>query len=171
MTHYIEHFITQNRYFAHNKNNPNDIPQVVTYIIRRIYHLWFTFRNDILDHWDINILLFQQGRDLKYILNVYSDNQQQAIYVLQDVIFNLNSVALMTSDFNIRDNNWDPTFPHHSQHTADLTTIIDSLGLDLLMSVIPMLTRYADNTNMSCLYPCMTPSLLSHNFLTLFKIH
>jgi len=86
-------------------------------------------------------------------------------------MFNLNSVALITSDFNIRDNNWDPTFSYYSQHTADLTTIIDSLGLDLLISVIPILTRYTDNTNVLCLYPCIIPSLLSHNFLTLSKIH
>jgi len=51
----------------------------------------------------------------------------------------------MTGDFNIRDNDWDPNYPHHSVYTEDLLTLAESLGLDLLPPVNPGPTRFADN--------------------------
>jgi len=51
----------------------------------------------------------------------------------------------MTSNFNIRDNDWDPNFHHHSIHTDDLITIADSLGLELSPLLNSSLTRFADN--------------------------
>jgi len=51
----------------------------------------------------------------------------------------------MTGDFNIRDNDWDPNYPHHSVHTEDLLTLAKSLGLDLSPPVNPGPTRFADN--------------------------
>jgi len=39
----------------------------------------------------------------------------------------------MIGNFNIRDNDWDPNYPHHSIHTKDLLTLAESLGLDLLL--------------------------------------
>jgi len=52
----------------------------------------------------------------------------------------------MTGDFNIRDNDWDPNYPHHSVHTEDLLTLAKSLGLDLSPPINPGPTRFADNS-------------------------
>jgi len=51
----------------------------------------------------------------------------------------------MTGDFNIRDSNWDPNFHNHSIHIEDLTTIADSLGLELSPLSNPGPTRFANN--------------------------
>jgi len=51
----------------------------------------------------------------------------------------------MTGDFNIRNNDWDPNYPHHSVHTEDLLTLAESLGLDLSPPTNPGPTRFADN--------------------------
>jgi len=51
----------------------------------------------------------------------------------------------MTGNFNIRDNDWDPNYPHHSVHTEDLLTLAESLGLDLSPPINPGPTRFADN--------------------------
>ena len=51
----------------------------------------------------------------------------------------------MIGDFNIRDNNWDPNYPHHSIHIDDLVTLAESLGLELFPSINPGPTRFADN--------------------------
>jgi len=51
----------------------------------------------------------------------------------------------MTGDFNIRDNDWDPNYPHHSVYTKDLLTLAKSLGLDLSLPINPGPTRFADN--------------------------
>ena len=53
----------------------------------------------------------------------------------------------MTKDFNIRNSDQDPSFPHHSQHTDDLLTIADSLRLDLSTSINPVPTRYTNNSS------------------------
>jgi len=51
----------------------------------------------------------------------------------------------MTGNFNIRDNDWDPNYPHHSVYTEDLLTLAESLGLDLLPPINLGLTRFANN--------------------------
>jgi len=51
----------------------------------------------------------------------------------------------MTGDFNIRNNDWDPNYPHHSVHTEDLLTLAKSLGLDLSPPINPGSTRFVDN--------------------------
>ena len=61
-----------------------------------------------------------------FILNVYSDDNQSAINFLRDHETNLSNVLVMAGDFNIRDHDWDPLFPHHSSHADDLITIADS---------------------------------------------
>jgi len=64
----------------------------------------------------------------------------------------------MTGDFNIRDNNWDPNYPHHSAHTKDLLTLAESLGLDLSPPINLGLPRFADN-------PCDTNSVIDLVFI------
>ena len=71
-----------------------------------------------------------------FLLNVYFDSQQSALKHLKDIEVNLNNVIIMTGDFNIRDSNWDPFYPHHSIHTDTLCEISDSLSLELLEALI-----------------------------------
>jgi len=52
---------------------------------------------------------------------------------------------VMTGDFNIRDNDWDPDYPHHSVHTDNLITLAESLGLELSPPINLEPTKFADN--------------------------
>jgi len=58
---------------------------------------------------------------------------------------NIDNIIILTEDFNIRDSDWNPSFRHHSSHTNDLITIVDSLGLKLSSPSNPSPTRFADN--------------------------
>jgi len=51
----------------------------------------------------------------------------------------------MMDDFNIRDYDWDLSFPYHSIYTKDLILIANSLGLELSPPCNLGPTRYADN--------------------------
>jgi len=105
----------------------------------------FTLRLDIINHRDVNVLVFYSGQHINYVINVYSDDNQNALYFLNRNIVDLNNTIVMTGDFNIRDNDWDPNYPHHSVHTEDLLTLAESLGLDLSPPTNPGPTRFADN--------------------------
>ena len=48
-------------------------------------------------------------------------------------------------DFNIRDNDWDPLYPHHLMHTDTLRDITDSFNLELSMPIVQVPMRYAEN--------------------------
>ena len=61
--------------------------------------------------------------------------------------FNINNVIIWTGDFNTRDNNWDPTFPHHSIHADTIRKIADSLNLEKSTPIHQVSTKYADNMN------------------------
>ena len=50
----------------------------------------------------------------------------------------------MTSDFNIRNSLWDPSFPHHSSISDNLIIVADSFNLDLLILTNQVPTRYSD---------------------------
>ena len=66
-----------------------------------------------------------------FIINVYSDNQQSALKYLKNTKMNLNNVLIMTENFNIRDNDWDLLYLHHSTHADTVRKIADSLNLEL----------------------------------------
>ena len=57
----------------------------------------------------------------------------------------MNNVLIITEYFNIRDNEWDASFPHHSNYTDSLKEIADSFNLELSTPVNKVPTRYADN--------------------------
>ena len=105
----------------------------------------FTLRLNIINHQDVNALAFHSGQHINYIINVYSDSNQSALHFLNRNIINLNNTVVMTGDFNIRDNDWDPNYSHHSVYTEDLLTLAESLGLDLLPPINPGPTRFVDN--------------------------
>jgi len=71
----------------------------------------------------------------------------------------------MTNDFNICNNDWDPLYLHHTTHTDDLTTIVDTFNLDLLLPVNPDSTRFADNsTNNNSVHDLMFINSLNIGF-------
>ena len=105
----------------------------------------FALRLDIINHCDINILAFHNDQDTYYIINIYSDNNQTTLQVLQQSMTNMNNTIILTEDFNIRDSDWDPSFRHYSSHTNDLITIANSLDLKLSPPSNPSPTRFKDN--------------------------
>ena len=94
---------------------------------------------DIINYRDMNVLSFHNKQDINFMINVYSNNNQTALQFLSQNIVNLNNTIIMTGDFNIRDNNWDPNFHHYSIHTNDLFILADSLGLELSPLLFPNL--------------------------------
>jgi len=67
-----------------------------------------------------------------------------ALKYFKDTEVNIDNVLLMTSDFNIRDSLWDPSFPFHSSISNDLIIIADSFDLALFTPTNPCPTRYSD---------------------------
>jgi len=39
----------------------------------------FALRSDIINHWDINLLVFHNDQDTNFIINIYSDNNQAVL--------------------------------------------------------------------------------------------
>jgi len=58
---------------------------------------------------------------------------------------NLNNILIIIEDFNIRDNNWDPSYLYHLIHTDTLREIADSFNLELSLSINQVSTQYTDN--------------------------
>ena len=52
----------------------------------------------------------------------------------------------MTRDFNIRNNDWDPSYPYHLVHMNMLQEVADSFGLEMSTSINPVPARYMDNS-------------------------
>ena len=52
----------------------------------------------------------------------------------------------MTGNFNIRDNNWNSSYPHHLTHTDTLRKIAESFNLELSMLVNQVLTQCVNNS-------------------------
>ena len=119
--------------------------RVATYVNKKLQKTRFTLRLDIINHQDVNVLAFHSGRHINYVINVYLDDNQSALHFLNRNIINLNNTVVMTGDFNTRDNDWDPNYPHHSVHSEDLLTLAESLGLDLSPPTNLGPTRFADN--------------------------
>jgi len=55
----------------------------------------------------------------------------------------------MTGDFNIRDNNLDPSYPHYLMYADILRGIANLFNLEISMPINQISTRYADNTSES----------------------
>ena len=77
-------------------------------------------------------------------MNVYSDYFHSALKYLKNTKVNINNLLIITGNFNIRDQSWDPSFPHHLSISNDLFVIADLFNLDLLISINPTPTRYSD---------------------------
>ena len=100
---------------------------------------------NIVNYWDINVLVFHGDCNTSFMINIYSNSNQTALHFLCQNIINLDNTVIMTDDFNIRDSDWDLLAYYHSMHTDNLMTIVDSLGLELSHPSNPGPTRFADN--------------------------
>jgi len=72
-----------------------------------------------------------------------------ALKYLKDTEVNILNLLIMTGDFNIRDNIWDLSFPHHSVISDDLIIIADSFNLELSFTTNCVPTRYLDSNSRS----------------------
>ena len=77
-------------------------------------------------------------------MNIYSNYSHSALKYFKDTEVNINNLLIITGDFNIRDQSWDPSFPHHLSISDDLFIIADLFNLDLLIPTNPAPTRYSD---------------------------
>ena len=132
--------------FVRNLYKCNKHPRVLMYINARLIFLNFSFRKEIYNHKDINLVSFTNSSS---ILDIYPDNHQLALKYLKDTEADLNNVIIMSSDFNIRNSDWNPSFPHHLMHADHLLEIADLLNLERLLSINLVPNRYTDNPNNS----------------------
>ena len=80
-------------------------------------------------------------------MNIYSDSSHFALKYLMDTEVNISNLLVMTSDFNIRDSIWDPSFLHYSSISDNLMIIADSFNLELSILTNPVPTRYLDTVS------------------------
>ena len=131
--------------FSRNLTNGDDSPRVITYINIRLTPLCFSLYKDIFNNRDISYVSFFNCGLVYFLINVYLDSLQSALKYLKDTKVNINNVLIMTSNFNIRNCNWDPNFHYHSIYKDTLIDIADSFQLDLSKPTNHVPTRYSDN--------------------------
>ena len=119
--------------------------RVIIYINVKLISLRFLLRKDILNHHNINLIFFFNHSIICFILNIYLDNHQNTLKYLKNTEINLNNVLIIIEDFDIRDSNWDPSYPHHLLYTDMLWEVADSFGLELLISINLVFIWYIDN--------------------------
>ena len=107
--------------------------------------LCFSFQNDLFNYRNILCVSFFNHGLIYYLINVYYDLSQSALKYLKDTEVDLNNVLIMTGDFNIRDNFWDPSFLYHSSHRNTLFDIADFFHLEIFKPTEYFPTRYSNN--------------------------
>ena len=110
--------------------------------------MFFT-KQGYFNYQDINLISFFNYSIICFILNIYLDNQQNALKYLKNTKVNLNNILIMTEDFNIRDSDWNPSYSHYLSYSDILREIADNLNLDLSTSINPVSTQYMDNSQNS----------------------
>jgi len=120
------------------------IIQELSYISILSWSSYVSLRKDILNHWDINLIFFFNCNILYFIINIYPDDQQT---ILKNTELNLNNILIMTGNFNIRDNNWNPLYLylHHSIHMNTLWKVANSFNLELSLPINQVPTLYMKN--------------------------
>ena len=122
----------------------NNSPRIIIYINIRLSLFHFSLQKDIINHRDILLASFFNDNIIFWIMNIYSNSSHSTLKYLKDTEVNIPNLLIMTSDFNIRDSIWDPSFPHHSAISNDLMIIADSFNLDLSIPTHYVPTRYLD---------------------------
>jgi len=130
--------------FAREPYSANDSPRVIIYVNIRLSSFRFSFHKDIVNHKDILLASFFNNNNIFWIMNFYSDSSHFTLKYLKDTEVNVPNLLIMTSNFNIRDSIWDPSFPHHSTISDNLMIIADLFNLDLSIPTNQVPTRYSD---------------------------
>ena len=89
--------------------------------------------------------LFVNHGSIYFLIKLYSDSSQSALKYLKNTKININNILIITRNLNIRDNIWDSSFPHHSQHNSVLFDIADFFCLELSRPTEQISTRYSNN--------------------------
>ena len=58
---------------------------------------------------------------------------------------NISNVLIISRDFNIRNNSWDPNFSYYSSYSNVLFEVADFLCLELSRPTEQVPTKYLDN--------------------------
>jgi len=135
--------------FAGDLCLPNDSLRVISYINTHIFSLQFSLQKDVINHRDILLAFFFNNNSIFWVMNIYSDSSHTALKYLKNAEVNISNLLIMTGDFNIRDNIWDSSFPHHSSFSDDLMIIANSFNLELLFPTNCVPTRYLDSDTRS----------------------
>ena len=99
--------------FVREPNTINNCLRVIIIINIKLLSFRFSFCKDIINHRDILLVSFFNNGDIFWIMNVYSDSSHSVIKYLKDTEVDIHNLLVMTGDFNIRDNVWDPLFHHY----------------------------------------------------------
>ena len=134
--------------FSRNPSNDNDYP-LISYINICLTSLWFSPWKDIFNHRNVCCFSFFNNSKIFFLLNIYLDSNQSTLKYLKDIEANICNVLIMTSDFNIRDSNWDLDYPFYSVHNDLLFDIVDTFNLSFSYSTYSVSIRYLDNSENS----------------------
>jgi len=91
--------------------SPFPDPWVISYINVHLSYMWFSLRKDIISYKDICYFYFFNNGDIFFMISIYSNDHQSALKYLKDTEVNLYNVLIMAGDFNIRNSNWDLSYP------------------------------------------------------------
>ena len=132
--------------FSKNPTHADNSPRVITYINICLSSLYFALCKDIYNYRDISFIFFFNNNFVFYLMNIYLDSSQVALKYLKNTKVNIQNILVITSDFNIRDSLWDPSYLFHSSHSNLLFDIADSFNLGLSEPINQVPTRYSDNS-------------------------
>jgi len=124
--------------FSRQSTYDNDYPRVIMYISIWLTQLQFSLRKNILNHRDINLILFFNKGTIFFIINI-------VLKYLKNTEINICNILVMTGDFNIGDSDWDSSYPYHLVFSDTLLEITDYFDLKLSFFINQVPTRYADN--------------------------
>ena len=82
-------------------------------------------------------------------MNIYSDSSHSVLKYLKDSEANIQNLLIMTSNFNIWDSIWNPSFSYHSSISNDLIIVANSFNLDLSIPTNQVPTRYSNTIGKS----------------------
>jgi len=102
--------------FSRSTSNENDYPWVILHINIYLFYLCFSLQKDIFNHRDIYCFSFFNNGNIYFMINIYSDACQSALKYLKDTEANISNIFVMTSNFNIINSDWNPSFSFHSIH-------------------------------------------------------
>ena len=119
-------------------------PRVMCFIHSRLSRLCFTFRRDIVDYRDIQLLSFFNRGQCQFLMNIYSDDLHTAVDFLSNAAPNIPHLLYIGGDFNVRDAEWDPSVSSYPAAGQSLMDLADSYSLVCSIPVLSVPTHYSD---------------------------